>query len=53
MRDLEVVLVERVEELLPLTLTPAGETGSDQPLPGAKTVITGTEVRAEGGDTRA
>jgi ATP-dependent Lon protease len=53
LRDLEFILVERVEELLPETLTPAEESGSDRPVPGAKTVTTGTEVRAEGGETRA
>jgi ATP-dependent Lon protease len=53
LRDLEVILVERIEELLPQTLTPAGETGSVRPVPDAKTVAACDEVRAEGGEARA
>jgi ATP-dependent Lon protease len=53
LRDLEVVLVERIEELLPQTLTPVDEPGSQRPLPEPEPVTTGTEVRVEGGEARA
>jgi len=53
LRDLEVILVERVEELLPHSLTPADDSGSEQPVPEAPTVTARDEVRAEGGEARA
>jgi ATP-dependent Lon protease len=54
LRDLEVILVERVEELLPLTLTSPGGAESDRPVPGTKPVASLDEVRAaEGGEARA
>jgi ATP-dependent Lon protease len=54
LRDLEVILVERVEELLPLTLTSPGGAESDRPVPDTKPVASLDEVRAaEGGEARA
>jgi ATP-dependent Lon protease len=53
LRDLEIILVERVEELLPQTLTPPGEAESDRHVPDAKTVAARDEVRVEGGEARA
>jgi ATP-dependent Lon protease len=48
LRDLEVVLVERIDELLPQTLTPSGGPQVEMPLPEAKPSTTGNEVRVEG-----
>ena len=48
LRDLEVVLVERIDELLPQTLTPSGGPQAGMPLPEGKPSTTGTEVRVEG-----
>jgi ATP-dependent Lon protease len=52
LRDLEVVLVERIDELLPQTLTPADNTVHKGPVQSHETVAAGTEVRAQG-ETRA
>lgn len=48
LRDLEVVLVERIDELLPQALTPSGGPQAEMPLPEGKPSTTGTEVRVEG-----
>ena len=53
LRDLEVVLVDRIDELLPHTLMPADEVGAKMPIPEGKPATTGTEVRVEGGEARA
>jgi ATP-dependent Lon protease len=52
LRDLEVVLVERIDELLPQTLTPADNLVHKGPVQSHETVAAGTEVRAQG-ETRA
>jgi ATP-dependent Lon protease len=52
LRDLEVVFVERIDELLPQTLMPAGEALPERPLPEAEPATTGTEMRAERGEAR-
>jgi ATP-dependent Lon protease len=48
LRDLEVVLVERIDELFPQTLTPSDELAHTGPVPSHETVTAGTEVRAQG-----
>jgi ATP-dependent Lon protease len=53
LRDLEVVFVDRIDELLPHTLMPADEVQAKMPIPEGKSVTTGTEVRVEGGEARA
>src|SRR5882724_734740 len=53
LRDLEVVLVDRIDELLPHTLMPADEVQAKMPIPEGKSVTTGTEVRVEGGEAHA
>lgn len=49
LRDLGVNLVERIDELLPLTLEAARDEESHRPLQAGEPVTTGTEFRAEGG----
>jgi len=52
LRDLEVVFVERIEEVLPQTLTPASDSLPTTGLPpGAEASTTGAEVRAESSKT--
>ena len=52
LRDLEVIFVERIQELLPQTLTPADDALPTTAVPpGAEPVTTGTEVRAESSKT--
>jgi ATP-dependent Lon protease len=51
--DLEIIFVERVDELLPQALAPEGTPTLDKPAPGAEPVTTGSEVGFEGGDARA
>ena len=53
LRDLEVVLVDRIDELLPHTLMPVDEVPAKMPIPEGKPATTGTEVRVEGGEARA
>ncbi|MFY9574843.1 MAG: S16 family serine protease, partial [Blastocatellia bacterium] len=53
LRDLEVILVDRVDELLPQTLTPGDAPENQRPVPPTDRVTTGSEVRAEGGESRA
>ena len=53
LRDLEIVLVERINELLPQTLTPADESASERPVPEAEPVLTGTEASFESGEAHA
>ena len=53
LRDLEVVLVERIDELLPQTLTPSEEARPEMPVPERQPSTTGTEVRVEGGEAHA
>jgi ATP-dependent Lon protease len=48
LRDLEVVLVERIDDLFPQTLTPSDELAHTGPVPSHETVTAGTEVRAQG-----
>src|SRR5262245_19651489 len=52
LRDLEVRLVERVDELLPQTLTPAGDGQEEMPIPERESVTAGNEVRVESGQAR-
>ncbi len=48
LRDLEIVFVERIEELLPQTLIPTGESLPTTAVPpGAEPATAGAEVRAE------
>jgi len=50
LRDLEVHFVERIDHLLPLTLSPSPEGAEETPLPPeADRVTAGTELRAERG----
>ncbi|HZM88542.1 MAG TPA: endopeptidase La [Blastocatellia bacterium] len=53
MRDLEVVLVERINELLPQTLIPSEEAQPEMPIPESQPSTSGTEVRVEGGEAHA
>jgi ATP-dependent Lon protease len=53
LRDLEVVFVESVKELLPLTLEGAGEAAADKPAAETEHVTTGSEVGFESGEARA
>ncbi|HEX8092035.1 MAG TPA: endopeptidase La [Blastocatellia bacterium] len=53
LRDLEIVFVERVDELLPLTLLPANEVTANKPSDEAEHVPAGSEVGFEGGEARA
>ena len=53
LRDLEVVLVERIGEMLPQTLMPSEDTRSTIPLTEGQPSSTGTEVRVEGGEAHA
>jgi ATP-dependent Lon protease len=52
LRDLEIIFVERVDELIPQALKPSGET-AEAPARDTEAVTTGTEVGFEGGETRA
>jgi ATP-dependent Lon protease len=52
LRDLEIFFVERIDEVLPLTLTPPVE-GTTLPLPEAETVSAGTEASFESGEAHA
>jgi ATP-dependent Lon protease len=52
LRDLEVVFVERVDELLPLTLSPASG-AADKPSGEPEHMPAGSEVGFEGGEARA
>jgi ATP-dependent Lon protease len=52
LRDLEVAFVERIEEVLPQTLTPASDSLPTPAVPpGADQATTGAEVRAESSKT--
>jgi len=53
MRDLEVVLVERINELLPQTLIPSEEAQPEMPIPESQPSTSVTEVRVEGGEAHA
>jgi ATP-dependent Lon protease len=54
LRDLEIVLVESIDELLPQTLTPSSESLPERPpLPEADSARAGTELRAERGEAGA
>jgi ATP-dependent Lon protease len=53
LRDLTVVLVERIEELLPQTLIPSEEAQPEMPIPESQPSTSGTEVRVEGGEAHA
>ncbi|HWP41608.1 MAG TPA: S16 family serine protease, partial [Blastocatellia bacterium] len=48
LRDLEIIFVERIDELLPQTLTPPDGKEAEKPAPEAETVTTGSEVGFEG-----
>jgi ATP-dependent Lon protease len=48
LRDLEVIFVERIDDLLPQALKPAGDTPAEAPARDAETVTTGSEVGFEG-----
>jgi ATP-dependent Lon protease len=48
LRDLEIRLVERIDDLLPQTLTPAGDGHDQMPIP-EREVAAGNEVRVESG----
>jgi len=50
LRDLEIVLVERIDELLPQTLVPADETRTERHIPETEPVT--AELRAESGEAR-
>src|SRR5215475_10900363 len=52
LRDLEIRLVERIDEALPQTLTPAGDGQEEMPIPERESVATGNEVRVESGQAR-
>ena len=52
LRDLEIIFVERVDELFPQALKPSGET-AEAPARDTEAVTTGTEVGFEGGETHA
>jgi len=52
LRDLEVVFVERIDEVLPQTLTPPTE-GTPQAQPETETVGAGTEASFESGEAHA
>ena len=52
LRDLEVIFVERIEEVLPRTLMPANDSlPTDALPPGPEQATTGAEVRAESSTT--
>ena len=53
LRDLEVIFVERISELLPQTLMPSEETPNTMPLTEGQPSSTTTEVRVEGGEAHA
>jgi ATP-dependent Lon protease len=53
LRDLEIIFVERVDELLPQSLTPSGEKSAEAPARDTEAITTGSEVGFEGGETRA
>src|SRR5262245_65060947 len=53
LRDLKVILVERIDELLPQTLMPGQEEPTGRPLPEGEPVASGTELHAEGGKAGA
>jgi len=53
LRDLEVVFVESVNELLPLTLGGAGEATAGKPAAETEHITTGSEVGFESGEARA
>jgi ATP-dependent Lon protease len=50
LRDLEVIFVERVDELLPQTLAPSGERVSDKPAPEQEPVATTSEANFGSGE---
>jgi len=52
LQDLEIRLVERIDELLPQTLTPAGDGQEEMPIPERESVTAGNEVRVESGQAR-
>jgi len=52
LRDLEIRLVERIDELLPQILIPAGNGHEQMPIPEREPVATGNEVRVESGQAR-
>jgi ATP-dependent Lon protease len=53
LQDLEVILVERIDQVLPETLTPSQEATTGIPVPEGQPDTTGTEVRVEGGEAHA
>jgi ATP-dependent Lon protease len=52
LRDLEVILVERISEMLPQTLSSPKTPKAPGPVPAKDRVRTGVEVRAQGDDLR-
>src|SRR5262249_31355730 len=48
LRDLEVILVERIDEMLPQTLSSPNIPKAPVPVPGTERVTTGVEVHAQG-----
>jgi len=48
LRDLEVILVERIDEMLPQTLSSPNIPKAPGPVPGTERVTTGVEVHAQG-----
>jgi ATP-dependent Lon protease len=53
LRDLEVVFVERVDQLLPLTLVPANEPAAEKPVLEEEAVPATTEASFESGEAHA
>jgi ATP-dependent Lon protease len=53
LRDLEIVFVERIDELLQHTLSPASEAAPEKIPSEAEPVTTSSEVGFEGGEARA
>jgi ATP-dependent Lon protease len=53
LRDLEIIFVERIDELLSHSLTPSDGAKSEKTSRDTETVTTGSEVGFEGGDARA
>jgi ATP-dependent Lon protease len=53
LRDLEIQFVERIDELLPLSLQPSGEGETDKSAPEPEAVAASDEIRAESGEAHA
>jgi ATP-dependent Lon protease len=53
LRDLEIDFVERIDDLLKLTLAPAGEATTEKTAPEVEPVTTSSEVGFESGEARA